>query len=454
MRSSIGLLAGVGPVLLCLAGCTPKVEEALGTLSMALVVLSLSGIALIFLAELSLVLLLSWAVWRRQPLGLVWLGLSYVVLGWHAMQFVQAVPTEHARPMQPLNRAFWLMLAPLAFAALAATLARFTQRRWLSLGGSFLVSVVLGLGIATLLRPVEPVLVKVSGAPTTLALGPKQALCLLTTAGEVSCHDGLHGWSKMADLHGVSALYGGPECHCALGSGQVHCWGLGRAEPTRLEGIRDAVEVVPGQHSLWLRMVSGELTRFGDEHNLDIRPELGPLPASTQQLVGGSRFWCWRDGTQRVACQALDVRLPSLPGALALAATEQQVCAILPNHEVLCYVPLEAWSATRFPPAHCPSKDDDPSCGEPVRVPNLRDAVQLTAGYKHLCARTQTGEVYCWEKLDAVERIPLPAQARFVQASERRSCALLEDLRVFCWHSEHGVPVSEVLPSAKSAVLP
>ncbi|MBL9005782.1 MAG: hypothetical protein JNJ46_16110 [Myxococcales bacterium] len=211
---------------------------------------------------------------------------------------------------------------------------------------------------------------------------------------------------------------------------------------------------MPGQHSLWVRMMSGELARFGDEHNHDSRHELGPLPASTQQLVGGSSFWCWRDGTQRVTCQAFDVRLPSLPRALALAATEQQVCAILPNQEVLCYVPLEAWSATRFPPAHCPSKGGDPSCGEPVRVPTLRDAVQLTAGYKHLCARTQTGQVYCWEKLDAVERIPLPAQARFVQASERRSCALLEDLRVFCWHSEHGVPVSEVLPSAKSAVLP
>lgn len=196
MRSSIGLLARAGPVLLCLAGCTPKAEEALGRLVMALLVISLSGALIFFFAELALVLLLSWAVWRRQPPGFVGLGLSYVMLGWHAVGFVQAVPTVHARPLQPLNHASWLMLAPLAFAALAGTLARFTQRRWLSLGGSFLVSVGLGLGIATVLRPVEPVLVKVSGAPTTLALGPKQALCLLTTAGEVSCHDGLHGWSK------------------------------------------------------------------------------------------------------------------------------------------------------------------------------------------------------------------------------------------------------------------
>ena len=32
----------------------------------------------------------------------------------------------------------------------------------------------------------------------------------------------------------------------------------------------------------------------------------------------------------------------------------------------------------------------------PVRVPDLRDVVQLDAGYRHACARRADGAVLCW----------------------------------------------------------
>jgi hypothetical protein len=308
--------------------------------------------------------------------------------------------------------------------------------------------------LSVLLRPVEPKLVKVPGEPAALALGPANVLCLRTTAGAVSCHDGKFGWSAVPGLGGVTALYGGEETFCALGGGQVTCWGRGRSEPTRLPDITDAVEVMSGRGSLWVRTAAGRLLRFGGDQDLDSRPEPGLLPASTEQIVGGLRFWCLREGTQRVACWAFSESLPPLPGALELAATRQQVCAIAPQRDVLCYAPLAAWSARHFPKDHCRRKSSDPDCGQPSRIADLSDAAQLVAGDRHLCARTRAGAVYCWEENAAVEHIPLPSRARSVHAGEHRFCALLEDSRVFCWGTAAASHPGEVLPSARTAVLP
>lgn len=454
MRRSEGILRRAWPLLLGLPGCTPEGKRALADLALALLAIIVAAVVLVVSVELGLAMAVGLAVWRRGAPGLVLLSLSYGVLLIHGMELLGELQIVRTEPASLITRVLSLALTLPAFAVIAGTLGLFTGWRGLSLGGGVLGSILLGMYLSVLLRPVEPKLVKVAGEPAALALGPANVLCLRTTAGAVSCHDGKFGWSAVPGLGGVTALYGGEETFCALGGGQVTCWGRGRSEPTRLPDITDAVEVMSGRGSLWVRTAAGRLLRFGGDQDLDSRPEPGLLPASTEQIVGGLRFWCMREGTQRIACWAFSESLPPLPGALELAATREQVCAILPQRDVLCYQPLAAWSAQRFPPNHCRPGGSDPACGQPARIADLSDAAQLAAGDKHLCARTRAGAVYCWGKSAAVEKVPLPGRARSVHAGENRFCALLEDFRVFCWGTAAGSRPDEVLPSARIAVLP
>lgn len=454
MRRSEGTLRRAWPLLLSLPGCTPEGKRALAELALALLAVTFAAIAIIVSLELSLVMAVGAAVWRRGAPGFVLLGVSYLVFLIHGGELWGELQPGRTTAASLISQVLSLALTLPAFAVIAGTLGQITGRRGLSVGSGLLGSILLGIGISLLLRPVIPTLVKVPGEPAALALGPADLLCLRTTTGAVSCHDGRFGWSAVPGLGGVTALYGGEQTLCALGGGQVTCWGRGRSEPTPLPDITDAVEVMSGRSSLWVRTAAGRLLRFGGDQDLDSRPEPGLLPPTTEQLVGGLRFWCWREGTRKVRCLAFSDPLPELPGALELAATREQVCAILPTRDVLCYEPLAAWSAQRFPPAHCRRDGSDPACGQPTPIAHLGDAAQLAAADQHLCARTRAGAVHCWGKSAAVERVPLPGRARSVHAGEHRFCALIEDARVFCWGTAAAARPDEILPAAGTAVLP
>ncbi len=99
-----------------------------------------------------------------------------------------------------------------------------------------------------------------------------------------------------------------------------------------------------------------------------------------------------------------------------------------------------------------PSKRDDPhSVEQPRRVDGLPPVVELVAGSRHVCARTGSGEVWCWGR-DNVGQLgrglrtweaatPAPVWglkgARALRAFEMGTCALIDGARgidaLRCW---------------------
>lgn len=85
----------------------------------------------------------------------------------------------------------------------------------------------------------------------------------------------------------------------------------------------------------------------------------------------------------------------------------------------------------------------------PVTVANLSGAKQITMGYNHACAITQTGAVSCWgdnnngqlgdgtqtKRTQATAVVGLSAKAIQLALSYQSSCALLETGNIQCWGS-------------------
>lgn len=85
----------------------------------------------------------------------------------------------------------------------------------------------------------------------------------------------------------------------------------------------------------------------------------------------------------------------------------------------------------------------------PVTVANLSGAKQITMGYNHACAITQTGAVSCWgdnnngqlgdgtqtKRTQATAVVGLSAKATQLALSNNSSCALLETGNIQCWGS-------------------
>lgn len=80
----------------------------------------------------------------------------------------------------------------------------------------------------------------------------------------------------------------------------------------------------------------------------------------------------------------------------------------------------------------------------PVDVPGITDAVQITVGDKHSCARTRSGQVLCWGLNDHHQLGPDPMPGRpavvtgisgaiDVTAGESHTCAVLTGGTVQCW---------------------
>jgi alpha-tubulin suppressor-like RCC1 family protein len=91
---------------------------------------------------------------------------------------------------------------------------------------------------------------------------------------------------------------------------------------------------------------------------------------------------------------------------------------------------------------------------QPVTALGLDNAVKVVASEQHMCALTANDEVLCWGTGTAVGNgssagsarpvvVPLPRDAIDVGAGSFTSCALLDDGSTYCWGS--------YAPSAESA---
>ncbi len=115
---------------------------------------------------------------------------------------------------------------------------------------------------------------------------------------------------------------------------------------------------------------------------------------------------------------------------------------------------------------------------KPVFVEDLDQVIDLTAGSLHTCALKSNGEVWCWGENESGQigngstndtNLPvlvagLPAKAIDITGGEEFSCALLENLDVWCW-GENGLgqlndgttinrtqPVESLLTTTQNAI--
>lgn len=111
--------------------------------------------------------------------------------------------------------------------------------------------------------------------------------------------------------------------------------------------------------------------------------------------------WCWGDngagqlgdGSKTPRSQAVQVlRAEGTPleGVVEVAPGEKHTCALLADQTVVC------WGSNAVGQLGSGVDDDLEYPFAVTAVANLTDAVEITAGGDHTCARLTSGAVYCW----------------------------------------------------------
>jgi alpha-tubulin suppressor-like RCC1 family protein len=219
---------------------------------------------------------------------------------------------------------------------------------------------------------------------------------------------------------------------CALhASGAVSCWGSRRegqlgdgvgifgvqGTPSQVSGVTDAVFVSAGNaHACAVRQ-GGQVVCWGDRED----GRLG-------------------DGGSAAGFEAAPVTVANLSDAIHVSAGYRHSCAVRQGGQVVC------WGSREFG-----RLGDNMSTGSatgPVAVLNVTDAVQVTAGVDHTCARRITGQALCWgSRADSVlgdggsatgsQATPVPVigltDALWIAAGYRHSCAVRATGVVVCW---------------------
>ncbi|HAN31140.1 MAG TPA: hypothetical protein DCQ06_06030, partial [Myxococcales bacterium] len=113
-------------------------------------------------------------------------------------------------------------------------------------------------------------------------------------------------------------------------------------------------------------------------------------------------------------------------------------CALLKNKSVAC------WGRNNYGQL---GDGTNLTSGKPVAVKDLKNIIDISAGYQHACAVDQQGKIYCWgynssyqlgEGTTTSSKVPVTAakgitDAIAVSAGYNHTCALRKDKTVVCW---------------------
>ena len=87
---------------------------------------------------------------------------------------------------------------------------------------------------------------------------------------------------------------------------------------------------------------------------------------------------------------SVPVKIAGIQGATAISAGFSHVCALLENGEVYC------WGGDNLGELGTDERVDDGHSATPVKVSGISEAIAISAGSHHTCAVHQTGEITCW----------------------------------------------------------
>lgn len=326
-----------------------------------------------------------------------------------------------------------------------------------------------------------------SSAQQTLAAGYGDT-CTVLVSGEVDCW----GWNEEAQLgEGTSngpeqcnggycstrpipvsglrnavAVAAGPRHTCALlKGGRIACWGgnyygqLGdgmadgpeecrtyphcSTTPLSVSGITNAIAVAAGDDYTCALLADGHVECWG-------RSDRGQLGSG---VTTGSPDCGFGIAT---SCSPTPVPVSGIANATAIAAGDEQTCALLGSGHVDCWGGNDRGQlgdGTYTGPEEC----DSLACSTtPVPVSGITDAIAIAAGYAQTCAVLASGHVVCWgwnalgglgdgtytgpeqcRYSEACSTTPVPVNgitnAQTVAAAETDTCVLLLSGEIECW---------------------
>ena len=229
----------------------------------------------------------------------------------------------------------------------------------------------------------------------------------------------------LGSLTSLIATEGGSACVIAAGDA---VWCSTAAHPELARKIeRDVISIVP--YKRWvvalhadLSISTLELDPAQRENDGWHAPDYAPAPSGTVRLIATSFYVCAVQRTGEVACW--DHSWVALPG---VARVSDAVAGFL-----RCVLQAGAM--------RCFSLADDAHEGKPVaEAPTIGDAVALAAADDEVCAVRAHGRVTCYRGhgFAPIEVLPSGATA-LALAGGQSGCALMQDGTARCWGTNTG----------------
>lgn len=207
----------------------------------------------------------------------------------------------------------------------------------------------------------------------------------------------------------------------------------------------DATVTCWGNHGLRERLTTASLTDVVALSSADVK-----APSSVDQVA----YWplhacavhangtvsCWGSGGEGQLGQGgtgnryVPVQIPRIRDAVDVASSIRANCVLHGHGGVSCW-----GSNHRGELGH---RDNRSNQYVPKRVPNLDDAVAISAGPTSVCVVHRDGAVSCWggSFFDAPTRVRGLSQVSSLSVAGERACAATTGGEVFCWYLRGGYP--------------
>ncbi|MBI5531602.1 MAG: hypothetical protein HY898_02730 [Deltaproteobacteria bacterium] len=330
--------------------------------------------------------------------------------------------------------------------------------------------------------------------------------CALRRGGQVLCW-GMNNQGQIGDgttqdrptavyvagVNDATRISSGHAFNCAVrSSGKVSCWGARprpsgessiQASPVEVDGLERAVDVAVGSNHTCALSDDGKVHCWGMGLNGQLGVGIVPfadMPVVVQgisgatQVIAGTGYSCAVLADNTIACWGSNVdhaaggpiasepvlvptKVKGTEGARQASSRSSHACLVSTDGAVRC------WGGNfskklGFETTWCCSPDAQV-------VKEVTGAREVAAGDAHSCARTESGEVWCWglgmtgelgngktpDSSLAVQVVGLSG-ARHVALGAYHSCAIDASDQVWCWGDNRGMQLGGATSEDKSTV--
>jgi hypothetical protein len=217
--------------------------------------------------------------------------------------------------------------------------------------------------------------------------------------------------------------------------GDVVCWNVEGREPMAGPFLREvrAQETAVGWNVVCQIDVARRVHCYDswDEHGVPELPPAVSLAACGPRVcveTTGPVVVCWRDSQERLKSggpapdETWRLRIPDTTGglrAMALGFDWGAICALTAAGTTLCWSNDQIWHHLG---------------GPPIEVEELKNAVALSASFDNLCAIMPGGRVLCRDRRGrTIDPAPAVTDAIQIAMADDHGCIRTKSGRVHCW---------------------